>query len=210
MTLDPRLSTFDHCGRLTADRTDRNPHVSLGKPSRWIGQSMEITVEIGEDDIVHFNEYLRRRRAGVHHKAGSGWLILCPLAGASAALAYVYRGQWESFILVLFAILLITFPWLSRVSLRRAVRRAMKESNRVPIVGQRRIELTNEEIRIDFAHGHTGWNWSASEAIDVDDRMLMLLISSIQGVVVPRRAFTYESEFDSFVAEARRFWEKGR
>jgi hypothetical protein len=171
---------------------------------------MEVTVEIVEDDIVHFNEHIRRRMPAMRRQFLYAWMIVCFLVFALASVVFAIEGRIEWLLTIPMALLVLSYPWLARTGLRRSIRRMLRAGDNQAIYGERRITLGREEIRFDSVHGYGGWYWSAVQAIDVDDRMLMIFTSSIQAVIVPRRAFADEVEFDSFVAAANRFWEDGR
>ena len=171
---------------------------------------MEVTVEIVEDDIVHFNEHIRGRMPAMRRQFLYAWMLVCFLMFALASVLLAIEGRIELFLAIPMGLLILIYPWLARIGLRRSIRRMLRAGDNHAIYGERRIMLGREEIRFDSVHGYGGWYWPAVQAIDVDDRMLMIFTSSIQAVIVPRRAFADEGEFDSFVSAAQYFWDDGR
>jgi len=67
------------------------------------------------------------------------------------------------------------------------------------------IALTPAETRWTGAMSMTSTAWPAVERIVVNRDLIYLNVNAVSAVIVPRRAFSQDSDFQAFVETARRY-----
>jgi hypothetical protein len=163
-----------------------------------------VRFEFTQEDFIGFNLY--------HHQHSSATrrlkvqFVLLFLAAGLAGLVFklIERESPDSLWVVPIACVggALIYPWTFRWSLRRNVNAMLAEGRNKGLLGQKEITLTPAEIRSTGAMGAVTAAWPAVERIVVDGDVLYIYISSLSAVVVPRRAFVQDSDFQAFTETA--------
>ena len=166
-----------------------------------------VRFDFTESDFIGFNLYHHRHSPST--RAIQVRFVVFILAIGLAALVYkLIRPEAPD---VLWSVPLgcgigaALFPFSFRRSLRRNVLAMLKEGRNRGLLGTKEVTLTPAEIRSTGAMGMTTTAWPAVERVVVDGDVLYLYISSVSAVVVPRRAFAQDADFEAFVETARKY-----
>jgi hypothetical protein len=166
---------------------------------------MKVAFELTRDDLATFIDY-HQRSSPVARKQKSGCLLV-----AIAAMLILPAGillTTEKPILesamdiwplllgpLLFAI--IAVPYL-RWRARTMSNRLLSEGQNKEFYGRCELELGADALTETRPSGSTIRNWTSVERIVVTPSHLFIYTSGIEAYVVPRSAFSTESEFKAF------------
>lgn len=168
---------------------------------------MEVTFAIREEDVVRFNQHLLRgelRRCFI-----VAWVALCLSMAVLSLALYAWEiapaspALWGG---VFFLVMSVWLPWCYSWGVRWKVNRLLRSGENRALFAERTVRLTPAEIQTQHEHGQSGCRWTAVERIEVKEDALMIFVSSMSAILVPRRAFSDQSAFDEFVETARRYW----
>ncbi|MGI8982614.1 MAG: YcxB family protein [Pirellulaceae bacterium] len=172
---------------------------------------MSIEFEFQREDLVGFALY--------HHKHSSATrtqqlrkLIVFGVAVVTLLAFLVQRGirSLDDWLLVGGAALLVvglfvSLPRIREWRLRKSIDKMYGEGRNPLLNGPRRIILTPLSLINSSPNSQLETRWSVIEKIVVTEQALYIYISSVSSVVVPRRAFTSDDHFQTFVHTAQEF-----
>ena len=104
--------------------------------------------------------------------------------------------------------LLIVLPFYGRIHeyrLKKIVERMYGEGRNLLIYGPRRVSLSPHFLNSSSPYSQSVTRWVAIEKLVVSDDALYIYNSGVSSVVVPRRAFTSDDHFQTFVHTAEEF-----
>jgi hypothetical protein len=100
---------------------------------------------------------------------------------------------------------LLAFGELVRWSIRSALRRRERHA-----LGWRRLAINAQGLVIISELSRTEMKWAALRKIALAEGYVFLYISDDQAVILPRRPFAGDEEFQQFLTAARRYWKAAR
>ena len=174
---------------------------------------MEVHYTNFEQDLLALNEHVMRRSPTwrrpflirwfgmplIYFVMGLGLLAVSRLSEDAAM-------SIAGFMLILISpVWLVFYPWQYRVRVRRGVQRLLREGHNQGIYGHHRLVLTPTEVARYSRFGHAAIYWPAVERIEVGENHAFIFVSSMSAFIVPKRDFSSEQEFQSFVETARRY-----
>lgn len=166
-----------------------------------------VRFEFTQADFIGFNLYHHKHSPATRAiKVRAMGLIL-----AYGAAALIFKFLQPNFSEILWCVAAgsvlhaLIFPAAFQRSLRRNVERMLSEGKNKGLLGQKEIALTPAEVRTTGSMGMTAIAWLAVERVVVDGDALYIYISAVSAIVVPRRAFAQEAEFEAFVETARKY-----
>lgn len=171
---------------------------------------MVVEYEVSLSDVVAFNLFHHQhsptsRRARLFVQFGTP--VICLLI--SFVLDFLYTGRiLTSSLLPLIIFSLIWIPSASVLywfSIKRQSKRMYSEGKNKGTIGKLRLSLTPEAVieANDFKETKTGWK--AVEKIVSTDKYVFIYTGAVMAHIIPRRAFSAESEFKEFLETARQY-----
>jgi hypothetical protein len=170
---------------------------------------MEITFEVGPDELVAFNLYHLKHSPTVRRQYRIR-LFTVPLLMALVAITLFLSADDKlaalpALVVVGFLCLvyLLLFPGLRRRGIKKQVRRLIAEGKNAGIFGQHRISITPQEVREVLSVGDSSRRWSAIERIAETDDHVFIYISALSAYIIPKLAFNNELACQQFIRSAR-------
>lgn len=194
-------------------RTDPSLHQEPPVLAALVGEDggMSIDFEIWRDDLIAFTLFHHRHSPAMRRQmnmvvAAVGLIFTIILA----VVAYYAIGSPEFWLLAAAIViaLLLVLPFYVRIHERRlkqVVERMYGEGRNLLLYGPRRVALTPQFLNSSSPYAQSVTRWVAIEKIVVSVDALYSYISSVSSVVVPRRAFTSDDHFQTFVHTAQEF-----
>jgi hypothetical protein len=209
-------------GRCAAKHADRSSRTCFGLgcamrgPRRGNNSTMEIFVEITEQDLVdyaafHQNRsplYRRRRLSGSLSMLllmaamwfGSGWMLTLR---AEFGLFDFLIATWPCGILMA---LMVGLTWRAySKSAGDWIQQVLKEGQNRGLFGWTRIEISPEGLLAEKQLTSGFHKWLAVERIDVGPQAAYLYTAAHMAIIVPLRDFERPEAFDRFVQLARQY-----
>ena len=169
----------------------------------------QITIEFERtiEDIIEFNLFHMKNSPSIRRQA----LITQVAAAALAVMVSLSTGYLlgidkkagTGFLYVLTLVLSIAaffvVPFLSRAEVINGFRKATKEGDNKAILGNQTISLTPDNIFVKTPAGESKYTWAVIDKIVQNDKYIFLYISSINAIVIPRKAFSTDSSLQEFV-----------
>lgn len=167
---------------------------------------MKATYDLTRDDLAAFIEYhqrsspaARRQKIGCLAVAFCALMILpvCILSTTDKPILETAAAIWPLWLgPILFALLAV--PYI-RWRTRQMSNRLLSEGQNREFYGQCELEAGADALTETRPSGSTIRNWTSVERIVATPSHLFVYTSGIEAYVVPRRAFSTESEFNAFV-----------
>jgi hypothetical protein len=178
---------------------------------------MTIEYELTKDDVLAFNLYHRSHSPTLRRQYYFAWLLPA-LAWLTVCTALWYCADQrpgeplQTFLdlLPMFCgvpIYLAIFPWARRRGLRRVLDSMMSEGKNRAVFGRRTVTLSREGIAQSGEFASSSISWRTVERVVRDGDHAYIYSGAVTAIIVPRRAFAGESEFDDFVMTTRRYHE---
>ncbi len=172
---------------------------------------MSIDFEIWRDDLVAFTLFHHR-----HSPSTRGQMRMAMLAVGfifSIILVFVVGFALQSPELWLLAAaiviaLIVVLPFYGRIHeyrLKEIVERMYGEGRNLLIYGPRRVSLSPQFLNSSSPYTQSVTRWVAIERVVVSADAVYIYNSGVSSVVVPRRAFTSDDHFQTFVHTAQEF-----
>jgi len=137
-------------------------------------------------------------------------LILFVWCGLLAVLILLSETPWETLrairpLLLGPVLFLLLMVLLARRRGGRTIASVLDEGVNKGLFGTRRIALTHEGVTESGDFGTSQTPWSTVERIAFDQNYAFIYTSAISAVLVPKRAFAEEGQFEEFMETAQRF-----
>ncbi|MCA9188305.1 MAG: YcxB family protein [Pirellulaceae bacterium] len=167
---------------------------------------MKATYELTRDDLVAFIEFHQRTSpAARRQKIGCLVVAFCALMVLPAGILLttdkpVLETATDICPLLLGPILfgIFAIPYI-RWRTRQMSNRLLSEGQNKEFYGKCELEAGDAALTETRPSGSTTRNWTSVERIVIMPSHLFVYTSGIEAYVVPRRAFSTESEFNAFV-----------
>jgi len=171
---------------------------------------MEVEFELIKEDYVKFNLYhfahspsLRPRLLRRTIVIIAVWiLVLLMLILASETPARAARGFWPLYLGP--PIYLLLFFRHSRAH-RRVVERMLEEGKNKGMFGLQQVSLSSAGISTTSEARRSSSTWEVVERIESTEDSAYFYVSSVEAIIVPRRAFGDDADFEEFVEAGRRY-----
>jgi hypothetical protein len=171
---------------------------------------MKATYELMRDDLAAFIEFHQRTSpAARRQKIGCLIVAFCALMILPAAILLttdkpVLETASDIWPLLLGPILfgIFSIPYI-RWRTRQMSNRLLSEGQNREFHGECELEASDDVLTETRPSGSTTRNWTSVERIVTTPSHLFVYTSGIEAYVVPRRAFSTDSEFNAFVDAVR-------
>jgi hypothetical protein len=103
---------------------------------------------------------------------------------------------------------LAIFPWWYRRKVRKIVDGMVGEGRNRGLFSRHRVTLSQESVADSGEFGQSSTTWRAVEKVAATDEHAYIYTNALAAIIVPRRTFAAQSEFEEFVRAARGYHEK--
>jgi len=178
----------------------------------------QITVEYERtiEDLIEFNLFHMRNSPSLRRQAlvtQLGAMLLAAII--SLAMGYLLgldKKAGTGFLYILTLVLSIVaffiVPYLNRSEVINGIRKATKEGDNKAILGHQTISLTPDNIFVKSPVGESKYTWASIDKIAQNDQFIFVYISSINAIVIPRKAFSTNSSLQEFMNYLNLYREK--
>lgn len=123
------------------------------------------------------------------------------------------HSSWDSFrallpLLWFLPLYPLVYRWLYHRNMVKIANRMCREGNNRGLFSLQKAEISAEGVANSSAFDQTMTTWAAVERVSRDCEHIYIYVNALMAVIIPRRAFATELEFDGFVESARRFHER--
>jgi len=166
---------------------------------------MDLKYEIGIDDARAYSEYFVSHNAAFNRQINSRRqrYIYSAILAVIAIGLFAWRGQVITAIVfgaaaVGFMAVYFSYPYFSR---KKALSNLVKESERVLKGGtsQQKLTVTDEGMVYKTPSGESNFKWDKLESLVNTGQHLFFMVHGLGAVIVPRRAFTTEMDFQQLL-----------
>ena len=168
---------------------------------------MEVNVNIDVNDLIALVDHLYQKYPAVRRQFRRlcfGFPIIVIGLGSLVFLATEDITFFFS-MLGLGIFWLLFMPPLFKSAARQNIRRLYKTGQNRGVFGEQKIVINKTEIARYNQYGHAAYYWPAVERIESSNKYLFIFVSSLDAIVIPKRDFSSEHEFDLFVENARMY-----
>lgn len=171
-----------------------------------------VRFDLTEDDLAAFHLRLLDRTSRLKRQFWFGLLAL-PLAWAAVWWIYVRTtedpeesAQRLWWLLLYIPIHAALYPRRWKSSLERLRERLVKDFQKSPLLGKRRVVITPDEIREHNPMSEVASKWSDVYLVERHDERVFVYLSPKAAIIVPKRAFEKPEAFEEFAADVNRNW----
>lgn len=170
---------------------------------------MDHEYEVTLEDLVAFNMHYFRHNSAIRRQLLSG-RILVALLTTLLALLFIFvlntaanRNQpldWfaAAVSVVGGGVIFLIYPLLSQCGLqRRAIRLLADPANR-SMLGKKRLVLGPDAIEFQSELSTSSTKWAGLERIATTDSLILLYLTAMSAIVVPKRSFADASQAQAF------------
>lgn len=123
---------------------------------------------------------------------------LFSLMDGSSVVEQVQSFPWKFYSGLIASLLLFVFLVAPAISYLRARRRGL--------LGPHQISVLDDGIKVESPQGESLLYWSAITRLVATSKRLFLFVSPVNALIVPRRAFANQDDFDDSIVQARHRW----
>ena len=162
------------------------------------GRTVEYEIVI--EDLVAWNAWVNRHAASLRTNFLRGWLLIGVML---LVLVVVFSSMFPNETAGLLAMGVVTlmlwlaYPIYYRWKVSRLAR-AMYSEGVSNLVGRRRLSLSADYVVFSSPLSQSIIRWAGIEQVVVQREATYLLLSKISAIVVPRRAFATDEQFNAF------------
>ncbi|HXX95274.1 MAG TPA: YcxB family protein [Planctomycetota bacterium] len=172
---------------------------------------MQIEFDFTKEDRVAFNVYHlehspthRRNRWTSLLWASAVWVVLWGvLVATNESPGRAARALWP--LLMFVPVYAFIYPPLRRRHARRIIDRILDEGQNRAVLGRKRVTMTSVDLTAGDDMKSTTARWDAVERIEVTEAYAYIYISGSEAVILPRRAFPTDDEFQDWIEIARKY-----
>lgn len=169
---------------------------------------MKLDFALTAEDYDAFHlDYYRHAPEGRRLMRRSRWLVPV-VALVLVALTILRRGYdpvWVPALLGWAASWVLVFPRMVRWRIGRSNRRFLESDAGAPALAPRTVQLDEQGVHSGMGDADSRIGWSAIHRVGRGPQHLFLYLDGRQALIVPRRAFAEESEFED-CAELCALW----
>jgi hypothetical protein len=184
--------------------SESNPYAAPGyEPGsgatlRETGGSLSVVYEFTREDYIEYNLFINDRRKPYRrtHLVLLGGLLLY-------ALLLLVTGSFQDnhILIAVFAAVagvIAFFPVILRRSIRGNARRLVADGVNRYLFGRKRLTVDADGLTETGEYSELRLRWEIVENVMRSDAHIYLFLSSIQAIIVPRRAFATDTDFAGF------------
>lgn len=172
---------------------------------------MSIDFHLQREDLVAFALF-QQKHSPAARKQRRLRMVIWGVALVVLLASLIRRGilSTDDWLLMAGTVLLlagvfVSLPQIREWRLRKAIERMYGEGRNVLLYGPRRVVLTPKSLSNSSPNSQSETRWIAIEKIVDTEKALYIYLSSVSGVIIPRRAFTSEDHFQKFLHTAQEF-----
>jgi hypothetical protein len=173
---------------------------------------MSIDFEIWQADLIEFNLFHHQNSPASKRQIWKVTLYVCVIVVLMEAvivyLAVMYQPEmWLVAVLLPISagIALVFLPHLHRMNVRNLVSKMYAEGRNLVLYGPRRVSLTPQLLNYSSPYTQSVTRWVAIEKIVTVAEALYIYNSAVSSIIIPRRAFSSDDHFQTFVHTAQEF-----
>lgn len=170
---------------------------------------MHVDYSLEFDDLFEFNVFTLERSATIRRQRVIARLAI-PAVLAGIAFLLLTRGDESSQVIavgmcVAAGGLFLLYPKILRNSMTRNLRRMLNEGSNDAVLGFRRLTIGPDELTQAASLFATTWKWQAIDQIVESPTAAYFHISAMSAIMLPKRAFENDVDYQAFVRAARQF-----
>lgn len=177
---------------------------------------MTIEYQLTQDDLETFNLYHNRHSPFARQQFWKSllvpvsvwltlWIILWYL-GNRGRNEPVQTAIALSPLLYMLPVYILIYPWLYRRAVRKGVAGMLKEGKNRDMYAKQHLTVTPEAIHSSNEFGQSTTYWRAVERLVEDEDHIYIYLSTYIALIIPRRAFREEGEFERFSQAAQGYY----
>ena len=172
---------------------------------------MSIDFEIWRDDLVAFTLFHHRNSPATRRQLLTAIVAVGLIFSIILAFVVGYALHSPEFWLLAAAIVIalaVVLPFYGRIHeyrLKKIVERMYGEGRNLLIYGPRRVSLSPQFLNSSSPYTQSVTRWVAIERVVVSADAVYIYNSGVSSVVVPRRAFSSDDHFQTFVHTAQEY-----
>ena len=191
---------------MSAMKGPLNPYASPASEAPLVAEVVisdegrTVEYEIVIDDLVAWNAWVNRHAASLRTNFIRGWLLIGIMLLISVALFSSMFPSETAGLLAMGAVALmvwLAYPAYYRWKVSRLAR-AMYSEGVSNLIGRRRLSLSADYVIFSSPLSQSVIRWAGIEQVVVQQEATYLLLSKISAIVVPRRAFATDEQFNAF------------
>ena len=177
---------------------------------------MEVTYELTPDDLWHYNLYYLRHKDPLQSLLRTspitkfGYALLCLIMLADTIIFVIslfghHNVDWG----MLFgpAALIFVLPRLLQPTKKRLAKNASQQRG---FLCEHIVSISPEWLAERTSVNDSKMAWMTIQTIEEDPAYFFLFLSKRVAFIIPKRAFSSLAEADSFLNNARRYWEAAK
>jgi hypothetical protein len=172
---------------------------------------LKIQYDLTEEDFVTFSLF--------HYKhsptAKRSWLLLRVMV----PVIWILIGFFENsrpqrhagisplpFFISLSVLYILLIPAYSRYRTRRVILRLLSEGKNKGLAGMHTLTIGPEDIAAVSDNVDARLNWGGVEKLESDKEHFYIYLSAVSALIIPKRAFADENEFQKFIAAVQAYY----
>lgn len=179
---------------------------------------MEHEYEVTLEDLVAFNLHyfqhnpaMRRQllRARILVSFLTPLLTLLTIAAINGASRRGRLLDWFAVVVGLSggAVIYLLYPWLSRRGLRRRVTKLLADPANRNMLGKKQLRLRPDAIELRSEHSTSSTAWAGIEQLGLTESLVLLYLTGISAIVVPKRSFADAAKAQVFEQVVRQHYQ---
>jgi hypothetical protein len=173
------------------------------------GQTMNVTFDLTREDMLEFMRQHHTHSPSSRRTVATFRYSLTALLGGGGAGLGWFMGLAPWLYLpvgvigagVYFAM----FPRFWRQNIERQTEKMLAEGQNRGLLGRQEVEVSDEGVAERNTHGELRARWSTVERVRVTRAQILVYTSSVQAIVVPRRALA-EGEDEQLIEALEQGW----
>jgi hypothetical protein len=175
---------------------------------------MDLKYEIGIDDARAYSEYFVNNNSEFNKKINSNRrrFIYTTIISIIGVGLFAWRGQLITSVVfgavaIGFLVVYISYPYFSR---KRALSKLVNQSEQVLKGGfsKQKLSVTDEGMVYKTSSGESNFKWDKLENVINTDQHLFLIIHSFGAVIVPKRDFVTDPDFQQLMTLVKTYFTK--
>jgi hypothetical protein len=175
------------------------------------GNRLQVEYDLTAEDVVTLSLFHYKHSPTVRRS----WLMLRVVVPIIWILIGFFENSRERhyagiaplpFFISLSVLYILLMPAYSRYRTRRITLRLLSEGKNKGFDGPHSLTIGPEGIVAESATGDARSNWSVVEKLETDKEHFYIYTSAVNAIILPKRAFADENEFQEFVASVQTYY----
>ena len=179
---------------------------------------MEHEYEVTLEDLVAFNMHYFRHNPAIRRQLLKARILVAFLTPLLTLLAIVAlnsasarRPPIDSFAVLVSLIgggvIFLLYPALSRRGLRRRATKLLADPANRNMLGKKRLTLRPDTLELRSETSTSSTTWAGIEQIAVTESLVLLYLTGISAIVVPKRSFAGPAQAQAFEQMVRQHYQ---